>query len=46
MEWDDQNRGGWDRGGPPDLMDLVSKAKKRFGGVGREDPRRGSSWPA
>ncbi|UCD71307.1 MAG: FtsH protease activity modulator HflK [Syntrophobacterales bacterium] len=35
MQWDNQNKGGWDRGGPPDLMDLVSKAKKRFGGTGK-----------
>ncbi|NIS68286.1 MAG: FtsH protease activity modulator HflK [Deltaproteobacteria bacterium] len=35
MQWDNRNRGGWDRGGPPDLMDLVSKAKKRFEGVGK-----------
>lgn len=30
MEWDNRNRGG-----PPDLMDLVSKAKERFGGAGK-----------
>jgi membrane protease subunit HflK len=41
MQWDNGNRNGWDRGGPPDLMGLVSKAKKRFGGRGREDPGRG-----
>ena len=35
MQWDNRNRGGWDRGGPPDLMDLVSKAKQRFGGTGK-----------
>jgi len=35
MEWDNRNKGGWDRGGPPDLMDLVSKVKQRFGGPGK-----------
>jgi membrane protease subunit HflK len=35
MQWDNRNKGGWDRGGPPDLMDLVSKAKNRFGGAGK-----------
>ena len=29
MEWDNRNRDGWDRSGPPDLMDLVSKDKQR-----------------
>ena len=28
-----RNKGGWDRGGPPDLMGLVSKARQRFGGA-------------
>ena len=41
MQWDSGNRGGWDRGGPPDLMDLVSKAKKRFGGTGKGGPGKG-----
>ncbi len=41
MQSDNRNRGGWDRGGPPDLMDLVSKAKKRFGGSGKGVPGKG-----
>jgi membrane protease subunit HflK len=35
MQWDNRNKGDWEQGGPPDLMDLVSKAKKRFGGAGK-----------
>jgi len=35
MEGDNRNKGGWDRGGPPDLMDLVSKVKQRFAGAGK-----------
>ncbi len=41
MQWDNRNKGGWDRGGPPDLMDLVSKAKKRFGRSGKGVPGKG-----
>jgi len=41
MQWDNRNKGGWDRGGPPDLMDLVSKAKERFGGGGKGLPGKG-----
>ena len=41
MQGDNPNRGGGDRGGPPDLMDLVSKAKKRFGGAGKGIPGKG-----
>ncbi len=31
MQWDNRNKSGW----APDLMDLVSKAKQRFGGTGK-----------
>jgi membrane protease subunit HflK len=41
MQGDNPNRGGWDRGGPPDLMDLVSKAMQRFGGAGKGVPGKG-----
>jgi len=35
MQRDGRNRDDWDRAGPPDLMDLVSKARQRFGGAGK-----------
>ena len=41
MQGDNRNKGGGDRGGPPDLMDLVSKAKKRFEGAGKGVPGKG-----
>jgi len=41
MEWDNRNRGGWKRGGPLDLMDLVSKAKKSFEEAGEGGSREG-----
>lgn len=41
MQGDNPNRGGWDRGGPPDSMDLVSKAMHRFAGAGTKGPGKG-----
>jgi len=41
-----RNKGGWDRGGPPDLMGLVSKARQRFGGRERPSRRRGGCYRA
>jgi hypothetical protein len=41
-----RNKGGWDRGGPPDLMGLVSKARQRFGGRERPSRRRRGMLPS
>jgi membrane protease subunit HflK len=31
MEWDNRNKGGWDRNGPPDLGEIIKKASDSLG---------------